>query len=78
MLKNRGVLTLEEFTIQSFRQIRHATGELSALLRDIGLAAKRINAEVRKLGLVDMLGDLGATNIQGEEIKKWMYMPTTS
>ena len=67
---NRNVLTLDEFTIQSLRQIPQATGELSTLLRDIGLAAKRINVEVNKAGLVDILGDHGTTNIQGEEVKK--------
>lgn len=47
-----------------------ATGELSGLLRDIGLAAKRINVEVNKAGLVDILGDAGAVNVQGEDVKK--------
>lgn len=67
---NRTVLTLDEFTIQSLRQFPHATGELSTLLRDIGLAAKRINVEVNKAGLVDILGDYGTMNVQGEEVKK--------
>ena len=47
-----------------------ATGELSGLLRDIGLAAKRINVEVNKAGLVDILGDAGSVNVQGEDVKK--------
>jgi fructose-1,6-bisphosphatase I len=67
---NRQVLTLDEFTIQSLRQFPHATGELSSLLRDIGLAAKRVNVEVNKAGLVDILGDEGTMNVQGEEVKK--------
>ncbi len=67
---NRTVLTLDEFTIQSLRQFPHATGELSTLLRDIGLAAKRVNVEVNKAGLVDILGDAGNINVQGEEVKK--------
>lgn len=67
---NRQVLTLDEFTLQQLRNIPTATGELSRLLRDIGLAAKRINVEVNKAGLVDILGDYGTTNIQGEEVKK--------
>lgn len=67
---NRQVLTLDEFTIQQVRQIPNATGELSTLLRDIGLAAKRINVEVNKAGLVDILGDANATNVQGEAQKK--------
>lgn len=67
---NRQVLTLDEFTIQQLRDFPNATGELSGLLRDIGRAAKRVNVEVNKAGLVDILGDAGATNIQGEDVKK--------
>jgi fructose-1,6-bisphosphatase I len=67
---NRTVSTLDEFTIQSLRTIPNATGELSSLLRDIGLAAKRVNVEVNKAGLVDILGDYGTVNVQGEEVKK--------
>jgi fructose-1,6-bisphosphatase I len=70
MLVNRKVLTLDEFTIQQLRNFPHATGELSNLLRDIGLAAKRVNVEVNKAGLVDILGDAGMTNVQGEDVKK--------
>jgi fructose-1,6-bisphosphatase I len=67
---NRSVLTLDEFTIQQLRDFPHATGELSGLLRNIGLAAKRVHVEVNKAGLVDILGDAGTVNIQGEDVKK--------
>jgi len=67
---NRKVLTLDEFTIQQLRNFPHATGELSSLLRDLGLAAKRVNVEVNKAGLVDILGDAGSINVQGEDVKK--------
>lgn len=67
---NRSIQTLDEFTIHQMRTYPHATGELAGLLRDIGLAAKRINVEVNKAGLVDILGDIGAINVQGEEVKK--------
>ncbi len=70
MTVDRRVLTLDEFTIKEMRAFPQATGELSGLLRDIGLAAKRINVEVNKAGLVDILGDTGNMNIQGEEVKK--------
>ena len=70
MLINRRVLTLDEFTIQQLRNFPNATGELSNLLRDIGLAAKRVNVEVNKAGLVDILGDTGEVNVQGEDVKK--------
>lgn len=67
---NRRVQTLDEFTIQQMRDFPQATGELAGLLRDIGLAAKRVNVEVNKAGLVDILGDAGTINVQGEEVKK--------
>jgi fructose-1,6-bisphosphatase I len=67
---NRKILTLDEFTIQQLRDFPHATGELSSLLRDLGLAAKRVNVEVNKAGLVDILGDYGSINVQGEDVKK--------
>jgi fructose-1,6-bisphosphatase I len=66
---NRKVLTLDEFTIREMRAFPQATGELAGLLRDIGLAAKRVNVEVNKAGLVDILGDTGDVNVQGEEVK---------
>ena len=67
---NRKVSTLDEFTIQQLRNFPKATGELSSLLRDIGLASKRVNVEVNKAGLVDILGDAGSMNVQGEDVKK--------
>jgi fructose-1,6-bisphosphatase I len=70
MTVNRRILTLDEFTLQQLRQFPTATGELSSLLRDIGLAAKRVNVEVNKAGLVDILGDAGTINVQGEDVKK--------
>ena len=70
MMVNRKISTLDEFTIQQMRDFPHATGELASLLRDIGLAAKRVNVEVNKAGLVDILGDAGEVNVQGEDVKK--------
>jgi fructose-1,6-bisphosphatase I len=60
------LITMDEFTIQETRKFPQATGELSALLRDIGLAGKIINNQVRRAGLSDILGEHGATNVQGE------------
>ena len=70
MAINRKIQTLDEFTIQQLRDFPRATGELSSLLRDMGLAAKRVHVEVNKAGLVDILGDDGSINVQGEEVKK--------
>lgn len=70
MSVNRKVQTLDEFTIQEMRDFPQATGQFAGLLRDLGLAAKRVNVEVNKAGLVDILGDAGSVNVQGEEVKK--------
>lgn len=70
MNPQRRLMTMDEFTIQETRKFPNATGELSAILRDIGLACKIINKQVLKAGLVDILGAHGATNVQGEEQMK--------
>ena len=67
---NKRVMTLDEFTIQELRNYPGATGQLSGLLRDIGLASKRVNVEVNKAGIADILGEAGKTNVQGESVKK--------
>jgi len=69
MNKNRAI-TLGQFIIEKQSDFPYAKGELSRLLRDIGIAAKIVNREVNKAGLVDILGDYGSTNVQGESVKK--------
>src|ERR1035437_6104220 len=69
MAQNK-LITMDEFTIQETRKFPQATGELSSLLRDLGLAGKIINKQVRRAGLVDILGKHGAINVQGEEQMK--------
>lgn len=64
------IITLDEFIIQRQKDFPFSTGELSGLLRDIGVACKIINREVNKAGLVDILGTTGEKNVQGEEVKK--------
>jgi fructose-1,6-bisphosphatase I len=64
------VTTLGQFIIEKQADFPYAKGELSRLLRDIGIAAKIVNREVNKAGLMDILGDAGTTNIQGEGQKK--------
>jgi len=66
----RQIVTLEQFIIERENEFSFSSGELSQLLRDIGLAARIVNREVNKAGLVDILGITGETNVQGEEVKK--------
>ena len=64
------VVTLNEFIIERQADFPYAKGELSDLLSHIGVAAKIVHREVNKAGLVDILGELGSVNVQGEEVKK--------
>lgn len=63
-------MTLQRHIIEGEKLHPGATGELSALLSNLALAAKVISLEVNKAGLVDILGFAGTSNIQGEEVKK--------
>jgi fructose-1,6-bisphosphatase I len=62
--------TLGEYIIDNQREFQYSSGELSRLLSSIKLAAKVVNHEVNKAGLVDILGAAGETNIQGEDQQK--------
>ena len=62
--------TLGEFIIENQSEFRYSSGELSKLINAIRLAAKVVNHEVNKAGLVDILGTAGDTNIQGENQQK--------
>jgi len=66
----RNVVTLGEFIIERQADFPYAKGELSSLLSDISIAAKIVNHEVNKAGLVNILGEAGSENIQGESQKK--------
>lgn len=66
----RKIITLGQFIIEKQADFPYAKGELSRLLRDIAIAAKIVNREVNKAGLMDILGDNGTVNIQGESQKK--------
>ncbi len=62
--------TLGEFIIEHQSAFQYSSGELSKLINAIRLAAKVVNHEVNKAGLVDILGAAGDTNIQGEDQQK--------
>ena len=64
------IVTIESFIMEQERLHPAATGELSNLLYDIALAAKIISGNVRRAGLVDVLGSVGRTNVQGETQQK--------
>src|ERR1035437_4925292 len=64
------IKTLGQFIIEKQADFPYSKGELSRLLRDLGIAAKIVHREVNKAGLADILGMTGETNIQGEQVKK--------
>ena len=62
--------TLEQFIIEREKDSPGSKGQFSRLLRDIVVAAKIVDRDVRKAGLVDLYGDTGAVNVQDEVQKK--------
>lgn len=69
-MKGYRITTLNEFIIERQSEFPYAKGELTRLLHHVGIAAKIVNKKVNKAGLVDILGEAGAVNIQGESQKK--------
>ena len=63
-------LTLGEFIIKNQASFKYSSGELSSLINSIRLAAKIVNHEVNKAGLVDIIGETGGENIQFEKQQK--------
>jgi fructose-1,6-bisphosphatase I len=66
----RSVVTIGRHIIGEERNFPEATGAFSSILYDIALAAKLISREVRRAGLIDILGKTGAVNVHGDEVKK--------
>lgn len=62
--------TLGEFIIENQSEFQYSSGELSRLINSIRLAAKVVNHEVNKAGLVDIIGQAGEVNVQGEDQQK--------
>jgi fructose-1,6-bisphosphatase I len=64
------MITLDEYIIEKQNQFPEATGELTQLLGAIQLAAKVVNRDINKAGLVDIIGSTGVENVQGEVQQK--------
>ena len=62
--------TLTQFILTQQRLHPDATGDFTALLNAIGLAAKIISREVNRAGIVDILGGANTTNVHGEAVQK--------
>ncbi len=70
MKQTENHITLGEYIIENQKDFQYSSGEFSRLIGSIKLASKVVNHEVNKAGLVDILGDHGETNIQGERQQK--------
>jgi len=64
------ITTLSEFIMDRQAEFPFASGELSRLLADIGIASKIVNKQVNKAGLQDIIGSQGTENVQGEVQQK--------
>ncbi len=64
------LVNIERHIFEQQRLYPEATGEFSAIIRDLSFAAKIITRDVRKAGLQNVLGLAGQTNVQGEQVAK--------
>ncbi|MGB0678435.1 MAG: class 1 fructose-bisphosphatase, partial [Polyangiales bacterium] len=60
--------TLPRHLLDAQRRLPGATGDFTGLLQQIALAAKIITSQVRRAGLVGVLGATGKVNVQGEAV----------
>ena len=64
------IMTVQQHILEQQRAHPTATGEFSWLLSGLTLATKIIESQVRRAGVLDVLGDTMDTNVQGERVKK--------
>ena len=65
----RDIVTVEQHILQGQREWG-GSGDFSAILHQIILAAKIVSREVTKAGLLDILGPTGHVNVTGDEVQK--------
>jgi fructose-1,6-bisphosphatase I len=71
MQRDASFLTVQQHIQQEQQRVHpHASGEFSWLLSGITLATKVVAAQIRRAGLVDVIGSAGTTNVQGESVQK--------
>jgi fructose-1,6-bisphosphatase I len=64
------VVTIQRHIVAQQSLHPEATGQFTAMLWDLVLAFKMIAREVRRAGLIDILGTIGHQNIHGEKVQK--------
>ncbi len=68
-MESTGITVMEHLLIHQ-KENPLATGKFTRLLSELIFSAKIISREVKKAGLVDILGLTGKINVQGEEVRK--------
>lgn len=64
------IITIQQHIIQQQRSHPTATGEFSWLLTGITFATRVVAAQVRRAGLVNILGGIDKTNLHGDDVQK--------
>src|ERR1043165_472470 len=64
------IRTVQQHILDEERLHPGATGDFTALMTTLTLAAKIISREVNKAGLVKILGETGEINVHGESVQK--------
>jgi fructose-1,6-bisphosphatase I len=63
------IVTLTRHIIEEERRHPEATGKFTDLMNDLAFTAKLISYHTNKAGLLDILGETGEKNVQGENVK---------
>ncbi len=64
------IMTIERHILDQQKLFPKAGGTLTSLLYDIALAGKMIASHTTQAGLLDVLGEEGGINVQGERVMK--------
>ena len=64
------IKTVQQHILDEERLHPGASGDFTALLTSLTLAAKIISREINKAGLVQIIGETGEINVHGESVQK--------
>ncbi len=67
---HKPVVTIERHMVEQQKLHAAASGQFTSMLWEFTLAVKMIAREVRRAGLIDILGGAGKENVHGERVQK--------
>jgi fructose-1,6-bisphosphatase I len=67
---HKPIVTIERHMVEQQKLHATATGQFTSMLWEFTLAVKMIAREVRRAGLIDILGAAGKDNVHGERVQK--------